>query len=78
MVRRYISEAGLPHNGVEAAVVVIARHVPRRWLWGVRCGYCGWPYPCAPVRLANVALVRLGVLDWPLLLAPVEPSGGAG
>lgn len=66
-------------DAVASAVLVIARHVPRRWLGGVRCGYCRWPYPCAPVRLANAVLVRLGVLDWPLLLRPVEaPEGSEG
>jgi hypothetical protein len=67
---------GSLEDAVAAAVLVLAWHAPRRWLWGVRCGYCGWPYPCAPTRLANVALVRLGVLDRPLLL-PVVPAPDA-
>lgn len=62
-----------PEDGVAAAVLVIARHVPRRGVVGVVCGYCGWPFPCGPLRLANSALVGLGVLDRPILLPPMDP-----
>lgn len=66
-----------PEDGVAAAVLVIARHVPRRWALGVRCGYCDRPFPCGPLRLANAALVGLGVLDRPILLPPMDPVDGS-
>jgi hypothetical protein len=77
VVSQHVTGDRLPDDGVEAAVLVIARHVPHRWVFGVHCGYCGWPYPCAPVRLANAVLVRLGVLDEPVRLPPVDAAGDA-
>lgn len=69
------SEVPGPHarptaEDVEGAVQALARHVPESWPGGVRCRNCRWPYPCAVNRLANAVLVRVRVLDHPLLLPP--------
>ncbi|GIL27058.1 hypothetical protein NUM_23120 [Actinocatenispora comari] len=60
-------------EGVAAAFLVLARHVPYCSALGVRCRICVWPYPCAAVRLANDVLVRTGHLDRAVTLPPIDP-----
>ena len=61
-------------EGVGAAFLALARHVPLRGAFGVRCRICGWPYPCAVARLANDVLIQTGHLDRAITMPPVDPD----